>query len=378
MRIALVSAYDFGIPSGVNSHIVHLSNELEHRGHNTTIFAPGVGDHENVQLSGRSFPVPSGGSIARVSVSPRSSRWVRAHLERGNFDIVHVHEPLVPMLPIQFLRHADVPKLGTFHTAREKGSRLYALSHRFMRRYERLLDGRVAVSKAASRLASRYFPGRTYRHIPNGIDLKRFASEQPAPAELLALQPYVLFVGRFEKRKGIDVLLRAYRHLKSRMPELNLVVVGGGEKKSRYEPVAVRMGLKDVHFAGYVSDDLLPLYYRHAAVFCAPNTGNESFGMILTEALASQTPVVASSIQGFVDVVTHDHDALLVPPRDADALAETLEYLLKDKDLADRLTRQGIETVQRYSWEVVTDEIIAYYEELIAGAQPTERDGVLA
>lgn len=367
MKIALVSAYDFGIPSGVNTHISQLASALQERGHSTTIFAPGTSapscNGEEIHLTGRSFPVPSGGSVARVGLSPRSGRWVREHLENGDFDIVHLHEPLVPLLPLQFLRYSPVPTIGTFHAARENNSRLYDVSHHVLRRYERLLDGRVAVSKAAGRLVSKYFPGN-YKVIPNGIDLNRFTSERPPVPELLDLQPYVLFVGRFEKRKGAEVLLQAFRQLKKRLPALNLVIVGGGSGRERVESLASEMGVTDVHFSGYVSNEMLPRYYRHAAVFCAPNTGNESFGIILLEAMASGTPVVASAIQGFVDVVQHDVDALLVPSGDPDALANAIEWVVTDDDTRVRVTERGAQTARRYSWDVISDELTAYYHEV--------------
>ncbi|HEX6032090.1 MAG TPA: glycosyltransferase family 4 protein [Tepidiformaceae bacterium] len=380
MRVALVSPYDFAVPSGVNSHIRELARELRGRDHHVSVFAPGnaeMSTEAGVHLIGRSFPVPSGGSLARVTLSPRSGAWTRRQLDEGQFDVIHLHEPLVPILPLQFLRLARVPKVGTFHTARDGGSRLYFLNHRWLRRYAKLLDGRVAVSRAAAELVSRYFPG-TYRVIPNGLDIQHFAHRCEPDERLGAFGRYILFVGRFEERKGLDVLLDAFAMLKARFSDLHLVVVGDARRRTRYEDIVQEMGLADVHFAGYVPNDQLPAYYQRAAAFCAPNTGNESFGRILPEAMAAGTPIVASRIKGFTDVVTDEVDGLLVPPGDAEALSRALERVLEDKALAGALTQRGTKTVQRYSWQVVTDELVAFYEEVIRQAERRVDSGAAA
>ncbi|HSE45377.1 MAG TPA: glycosyltransferase, partial [Gemmatimonadales bacterium] len=175
-----------------------------------------------------------------------------------------------------------------------------------------------------------------------------------------------------------DVLLDAFAMLKARFSDLHLVVVGDARRRTRYEDIVQEMGLADVHFAGYVPNDQLPAYYQRAAAFCAPNTGNESFGRILPEAMAAGTPIVASRIKGFTDVVTDEVDGLLVPPGDAEALSRALERVLEDKALAGALTQRGTKTVQRYSWQVVTDELVAFYEEVIRQAERRVDSGAAA
>jgi len=364
LKVALVSPYDIGIPGGVNAHIAHLANALRDRGHHAWIFAPGRRDievAEGITLMGRSIPVPSGGSLARVTLSPRSGRRVKKELARQHFDIIHLHEPLVPVLPMQFMRFSNAPKVGTFHTARENGSRLYNFNHRLLRRWSRMLDGRIAVSAAAASLVSRYFPG-DYEVIPNGIDLGRFSTRVLPPPGLESLQPYVLFVGRFEERKGLPVLLEAFRTVQARHPEMRLVVVGHGSRRQQYEQYAEDLNVHGVHFAGYVPDESLPAYYQHAAAFCAPNTGNESFGMVLIEAMAAGVPVVASRIDGFREVVRDGEHGLLVPPLDARALAEALCRVLSDQPLATALCLRGFQRARDFSWNSVVDRVVDYYE----------------
>ncbi len=368
MKIALVSPYDITVPSGVNANIEHLAVEFRRRGHDVRTYAPGPPREEpdpfHVTL-GRSLPVPSAGSLARVTFSPSILGAVRRLLAEEQFDIVHLHEPLVPSLPPVFLRFSKTVNVGTFHAAHDRGSPLYSLFRMPLRRWASRLHGRIAVSPAAAHLVDRYFPG-DYHIIPNGVDVDRFRAEVPCPPEVLARRPYVLFVGRFEPRKGLPVLLRAFQQLKARRPDLHLVVVGEGSRRKKYERWVRDQALRDVHFTGYVSNGELAAYYQHAAVFCAPNTGNESFGIILLEAMAAGAPVVASNIEGFAAVVEHEVSGLLVPPRDPGALADALERTLTDADLAHSMAATGSLRVPEFSWPQVSERILAYYEQLLA------------
>lgn len=373
MRIALVSPYDISVPSGVNAHIFHLADEFRSRDHEVTVFAPGpasfITPPGTISLGAGCVPIPSGGSIARVSLSPRAYRYVKRALSAQPFDVVHLHEPLVPMLPLLFLVLADAVKVGTFHAAHEKGNWMYSLARWPLRRWARNLDARIAVSPAAARLVLRYFPGE-YDIIPNGVDVAHFSRPRPRPAGLEDATPYVLFVGRFERRKGLSVLLQAFAQLKSQFPELHLVVVGEGNDRQRHEAWVARQGVPDVHFVGRVSDEELPAYFQHAAVYCAPNTGNESFGIVLLEAMASGCPVVASDIEGFAAVVTGEVNGILVPPRDVNALAGAIASVIRSPERGAQLAEQGRRHVERFSWPRVAERVLAYYEELLAARRP--------
>ena len=376
MKIALVSPYDLAVPGGVNSHIHHLAELFVARGHEVRLIAP-ASDMRNLSplaiVIGRPRAIPAGGSIARMAISPRLADPVRRVLAEEQFDVVHVHEPLVSFMTIQFLRFSKAVNVGTFHAARESGARLYTYTRRLLKHCFRRLDGKIAVSQAAAALIAPHFPGY-YNIIPNGVDVERFAAAQPLP-ELGDGMVNILSVGRLETRKGQRFLLRAFADVKAQRPEARLVIVGGYNERQRraYERWVAEHNLRDVVFAGYVRDDELPRYHRSAQVFCAPNTGNESQGIILLEAMAAGCPVVASNIGGFAGVVTHGVEGLLVRPKDSEALAEALLQLVDNPDLRRSMGERGREAAQQYSWERVSQRVLSYYERLLY-----ERQSVLA
>lgn len=363
MRIAMVSAYDIGVPSGVNAHIVNVAREIRSRGHEVTCFFPGLRGQETPAHSvvmGRPFPVRSGDSTARVSLSPFLGGKVAAALKRGRFDVVHIHEPLTPALPMHFARQSRTLTVGTFHAAHEKGDFKYLLARPLLSRFAALLHGRIAVSPAAARLVLRYFPG-DYEIIPNGIDVERFSQPAAIPEAVREYRPYVLFVGRFEERKGLPTLLEAWAALKPNVPDVHLVVVGGGDRRKRYEEWLKRRGVTGVHFVGRVPDEALAGYYQHSAVFCAPNTGNESFGIVLLEAMAAGCPVVASNIEGFAELAVYGAHGLLVAPKSPRALADALTRVLRDPALQTELSSRGTDRARQFDWPVVTDAILNFY-----------------
>jgi phosphatidylinositol alpha-mannosyltransferase len=368
MKIGLVSPYDLSVPGGVNSHIHHLADHFEAMGHDVRLIAP-ASDlrhlRSNAIAIGRPAAIPAGGSIARMSMSPRLANPVRAVLREERFDVVHVHEPLVSFLPIQFLRFSDAINVGTFHAARESGARLYTYTRRLLMASFRRLDGKIAVSQAAAALIAPHFPGY-YNIIPNGVEVERFAAEQAPLPQFDDGMLNILFVGRLEKRKGLRYLLSAYGCVKAARPRTRLVVVGGADSRQRraYERIVAETGLRDVVFAGYVSDDELPRYHHSAHVFCAPNTGNESQGIVLLEAMAAGLPVVASNISGFAGVITHGVDGMLVRPKDSDALAEALIELVDDADRRNAMSERGRERAQHFSWDRVSQRVLSYYERL--------------
>lgn len=361
MKIALVSPYDIAVPGGVNTHIAHLAREFRAYGHTVRVIAPGPRpalDPDTIVL-GRTLPIPSGGSLAHVTITPWLGPRVRRLLAWERFDVIHLHEPLISSLTLEVLRGAQTTIVATFHAAHEGGSKLYALFRPLLAPLVARLDARIAVSPAAARLAGRYFPC-AYTIVPNGIDAARFAAPQPWPRGL-PRGPYLLFVGRLEPRKGVPYLLRAYARLVPSFPDLRLVVVGTGRQRARCAAWVAAHGLTDVHFAGYVPDAALPAYYQHAAVFCAPNTGNESFGIVLLEAMAAGCPVVASDIEGFRTVLTHEVDGLLVPPRDPEAMAAAVARLLTDCRLRRSLIARGRARATQFAWPRIAETILALY-----------------
>ena len=378
MKIALVSPYDLAVPGGVNSHIHHLADNFAALGHEARLIAPSSDLSKlapNAIAIGRPRSIPAGGSIARMTISPRLAQPVRRILTEEAFDVVHVHEPLVSFLPIQFLRFSNAVNVGTFHAARESGARLYSYTRRLLKDSFRRLDGKIAVSRAAASLITPHFPGY-YNIIPNGVDVERFsAPAQPLP-ELDDGKFNILFVGRLEKRKGLSYLLRAFTQVKAARADTRLVIVGGydARQKRAYERWVRESGLADVAFVGFVPLEKLPRYHHSCHIFCAPNTGNESQGIILLEAMAAGCPVVASNIEGFADVVSHGVEGLLVPPKDSEALAEALLQLVRDAGLRASMGVKGHERAQQFSWERVSQRVLSYYERLIHEKRAVSRD----
>lgn len=368
MKIALVSPYDFAVPGGVNSHIHHLAENFTALGHEVRLIAP-TSDPAKVPQNGiaigRPLQISAGGSIARMTMSPRLAGPVRRVLREEGFDVVHVHEPLASFLTVSFLRFSEAVNVGTFHAARDGPVRLYSYARRLLKGAFRRLDGKIAVSLAAMRLVSRHFPGY-YNIIPNGVDVARFSGPYAPIPEFDDGMLNILFVGRLEKRKGLRYLLRAFAVVKRSRPDARLIVVGAydARQKRGYERWVRESGLEDVVFTGYVPLEDLPRYHHTSQIFCAPNTGNESQGIVLLEAMAAGCPVVASNIEGFAGVITHGVDGLLVRPKDSDSIAEALIALAKDGDLRAALAERGRERAEHFSWERVSRRVLSYYERL--------------
>ena len=370
MKIGLISPYDFTVPGGVNSHIQHLAENFEGMGHEVRIVAPcsqrrSLSLSENVIRIGRPIGVPASGSVARIALSLRLAPQVKRVLAAENFDVVHIHEPFVPFLPVQFLRFSETTNVATFHAAKEGGgSRWYAYGRRVLRRWFRNLDGKIAVSLPAMRLVSRYFPGY-YNIIPNGVDIAHFSAPLEPLPQYCDGKLNILFVGRLEKRKGVANLLRAYTRVKEEMPNTRLLIVGPETRLKRgYERTVREAGLQDVVFAGYASYEELPRYHRTAHIFCAPATGHESQGIVLLEAMAAGKPIVACNIEGYAGVLTHGVEGLLVLPNDNEGLADALLQLLRDPDLRQVMGERGRQRAPEFSWERISQRVLSYYERL--------------
>ena len=371
MRIAQVSPYDFAHPGGVQRHIASLSRELQNRGHEVTILAPCTRDEPavdvgNVELRtfGRSVPVPTAGSIARISVSVWHEWRLKSTLENEQFDIVHIHEPLMPMFALTASRFSPSTTIGTFHAYNEGRGRGYMLWKKVLNRGAIRLNGRIAVSEPAKQFANRYFKG-DYTVIPNGLDVDRFSTPVQKPSVLKDDAINMLFVGRVnEPRKGLRYALGAYSLLKWEYPNLRLIVAGGGIPDRESYRIMGERSLDDVVFVGPVSDGELPGYYQNADIFLAPNTGQESFGFIIIEAMASSTPIVASDISGFASVMTNEKEGLMVPPKDEAAMSRAIKQLIENPGLRAQLSIGGRITVDQYRWDRVVDSVLSYYNQV--------------
>lgn len=375
MKIALVSPYDWAVSGGVNNHIIHLAEQFARLGHQPHIIAPGVGAQQSgvcpITIIGRPIPLRVSGSVARITLSLRTAGQVRRVLEDHDFDIVHVHEPFMPQLPIQFLRYSTAINVGTWHAARESNL-IYVYGRRLIKRWQAKLDGKIAVSTAAVKHIEKYFPGY-YNVIPNGVDVGHFARDAEPLPEFADGKRNVLFVGRPEKRKGLKYLIRAFVGVQRAVPDSRLIVVGAG-KFDRYEAAVRRAKLHDVRFRSYVPFDELPRYHHSAHVYCAPNTGFESQGLVLLEAMAAGLPIVASNIEGFAGVLTHGVEGLLVRPEDPQALADAIIELLRDPARCAIMASHGRDRAQHFNWDRVSQQVLSYYERLIYERRLIDRE----
>ncbi len=359
MRIAVVAPYDLSTAGGVNSQIRAQAAALRRRGHAIQIFGPASGVlSDNERTLGRTLTVTVSGTESGLGVDPRAI-WTIAGMRRESFDVIHVHEPMTPFVPWLVLLQSRAPLVGTFHVYREEGHRLYAASSWALRPLARRLRARIAVSDAARRTVEPYFPG-PYDIVPNGIDIDRFQVPRPKPPVFSDDRPHVLYVGRLEPRKGVEYLIRAMATVQRAVPGAALVVVGDGQERAPLAALARDQGTV-VHFAGRVSDEELPAYFQAADIMCSPALRGESFGIVLLEAMACGTPVVATRIDGYAGLVGTSGAAHLVAPGDSDALARELVELLQAPDQRRMMGERGAMAARAYDWAGIGERLESIY-----------------
>lgn len=372
MKIGLISPYDPAHPGGVYEHINHLRGEFVRGGHDVTVLAPrgrkgGLEAREGFYGLGRTVPIPANGSMVRVTFDVTLYNAVKTLLRREQFDVIHLHEPLIPVLPYLVLLNSQTVNVGTFHAFRSS-SPWYTAFKPYMSFMMSRLDARIAVSPPARDFVSQYFQG-PYDIIPNGIDVARFQDIEPFPWAHDGT-PRILFVGRFnEPRKGLKYLLRALPLVQQQFPDARLVVVGRGDPE-KLAGLMERYDVRGVDFVGQASAADLPRYYASCDVFCAPSTSGESFGIVLLEAMAAGAPVVAGDIPGYRSVIRHGVDGLLATPKNPQALALALVRMLADGDLRRSLTVAGRETAQRYDWPQIAQRVLHVYDRALGTVEP--------
>ncbi len=367
MNIGLVSPYDYAYPGGVNTHISNLAMNMAAMGHRVKILAP-CSDRSAlprttpiIQL-GRTVPYPSNGSISRLTLSFWLMHKIRGILEEENFDILHFHEPLCPSLPWMVLRYSRSVNIATFHAFYRRSAN-YRVFNPLLRQFHRKLDGMIAVSEPARNFISRYFPGE-YRVIPHGVDMERFGTKPSYVEQFHDGRLNILFVSRLEKRKGARYLLRAYRKAKHDCPPSRLILVGPGDKQRKmYQRWVKEVNLEDVVFTGHVPYVDLPRYYHTADIFSIPAVGQESFGIVLLEAMAARKPILATDIDGYANVVTNGVEGILVKPRDERALADALTSLANDRELREKMGARGRAKAEALSWPIIAQRTLDFYQE---------------
>jgi phosphatidyl-myo-inositol alpha-mannosyltransferase len=365
LRIALVTEYYYPHLGGVCEHVHFFAREARRRGHHVDVITshiPGAEEQPHVIRVGRSQPVYANGSQARITLGWNLRRDVRQVLREGHYDIVHVHSPLTPVLPILAIEEADCPVVGTFHTYFDR-SVGYTLGRRFFQKRLDMLSAAIAVSNSTTVALNRYFDA-DWQIIPNGIDTDVFHPNAPPPPGISSDVPTILFLGRFDPRNGLTTLIDSFRRVKgrgNRGRQARLVVVGDGPLREHYYKQA--NGDKDIVFVGAVLEGR-PSYYAHSSVYACPTT-KASFGITLLESMACETPVVCSDILGFRDVVVDGREALMVPCGDRDALADSLVRVLDDQGLAIQLGTTGRQNSLEYSWARVTSRVLDVYQNVL-------------
>ncbi len=356
LRIGIVCPYSLTIPGGVQGQVLDLARVLRRAGHEVRVLGPCDGPPPTAFVTplGNSIPTASNGSVAPLAPDPACAlRTIRALRDEG-FDVLHVHEPYVPGPPQTSVILDIAPIVATFHAAAEESA-----SYRYLgvpiRHYAELVEVNTAVSAAAAELVERYVPG-TYEVLFNGVDLERYRTVPPYKAS----GPTVFFCGRHEPRKGLDVLLAAM----SRLPaEVTCWIASDGPDTARLS--SQYAGDPRLHWLGRLTERDKVARLRGASVFCAPSLSGESFGVVLLEAMAAGTPIVASDLPGYLNVARAELDAAIVPAGDVDRLAATLREVLYDPALAQRLVDSAEQRVSGFSMERLAEEYLDRYERAI-------------
>jgi phosphatidylinositol alpha-mannosyltransferase len=374
MRIGIVCPYSWDIPGGVQAHVRDLAETFLAQGHSVSVLAPGDDDEPGlppyVVTSGRSVPFPYNGSVARVQFGLVSAARVRRWLRDGEFDVVHVHEPAAASLSLLACMMHDGPLVATFHIALTH-SRFLAMFDNVLQPFLEKINGRIAVSAAARRVIVEHLGGDAVV-IPNGVAVARYTAATPLPGYPRAGET-IGFIGRYdEPRKGMDVLTDALALLLERRPHLRLVVAGRGEAEEFRAELPAEVSER-IDLLGQVSEDDKARLLRSVDIYCAPNTGQESFGIILLEALAAGTPIVASDLDAFKQVLRGGAIGSLFAAGDPAALADALDALLDDPARRQALAAAGAVAVAPFDWPVIAEQVMRVYELAIGGPHEQAR-----
>jgi phosphatidyl-myo-inositol alpha-mannosyltransferase len=373
VKIGLVCPYTWDIPGGVQEHIMGLAEALIDLGHQVSVISPADDDAPlpaYVVPAGRAVPVPYNGSVARLAFGFLSASRVRRWLKEGGFDVVHVHEPAAPSLSLLACWVADGPIVATVHTAIPRSRAMHAAEPILQSALEKI-SGRIAVSEAARTTLVEHFGGDAVL-IPNGVSVRKFEKADPLPG--WPGGGALGFLGRMdEPRKGFSILLRAFEMLAAQRPGLRLLVAGHGDADEALAKTP--SPLRDrIVMLGQVSDADKVRVYHSVDVFCAPNTGGESFGIVLAEAMAAGAPIVASDLDAFRKVLRRGQAGELFPTGNAAELAAAAARLLDQPELRAGRSAAASAAVRAYDWPVVARDVVRVYEAVVPAA---DRVGVV-
>jgi phosphatidylinositol alpha-mannosyltransferase len=367
MKIGIVCPYTWAVPGGVQQHVRDLAEALIELGHSVSVISPADDDTplpDYVVSAGRAVPVPYNGSVARLAFGPRSANRVRRWVKEGNFDVLHVHEPAAPSLSLLACWVASGPIVATMHTANPRSRVMHAAYPALQSALEKI-NGRIAVSEAARTTLVEHLGGDAVL-IPNGVATRRYRTAEPLPG-WPGTGGAIGFLGRMdESRKGLAVLLRAFEILGAEREGLRLLIAGPGDEEDVLERVPGPLRGRVV-LLGQVSEQDKVRMLHSVDVFCAPNTGGESFGIVLAEAMAAGAPIVASDLDAFQRVLLGGRAGELFATGDPADLARAARRLLDDPERRARLSAAATSAVSAYDWSMVARDVVSVYETVVLG-----------
>ena len=374
MKVGLVCPYDWSVPGGVQAHVRDLAEALIHLGHDVSVLTPAADDAvlpPHVVSSGRALAVSYNGSVARVNFGPTAASRVRKWLRNGEFDVLHVHEPSAPSTGLIACWAARGPIVGTFHTSNTR-SRVLAFAAPFLQTGLEKITGRIAVSEYARQTLVEHL-GSDAVLIPNGVACARFARLESSPKSSTAA-PTLMFLGRIdEPRKGLQILLEALPAVINAVPGVRLLVAGPGDAESATDGIPAEV-LERVTFLGLVSEQGKVDALHESDVYVAPNTGGESFGIVLLEAMAAGTAVVASDLEAFRRVLDEGRAGRLFDNENPQSLADALIDTLNNDAVRQSLVEAGLARAHEFDWDVVAASVLEVYASVTVEGQPVRED----
>lgn len=367
-KIGLVSEFFYPHLGGVTEHLYFYGKELVRRGFEVVILTGHQGKEIDVEIPAgmrviqiaRSLPIFTNGAIGKISAGWNIGKKVQKILEEEKFDILHIHNPIDPVLPLLFLKYTNTITVGTFHTY-FKSVPYFKIFQKIAQNYLDKLHGVATVSECCAEAMNRYFT-TNFKVLPNGVDTHFFANHSGKVREHAGNSSNIFFLGRLDPRNDLDTLIRSLPHVLDQVPEARLLVAGDGPLRPYYERLAGQLLHKKIFFIGEVNGNR-PNYFATSSVFCYPAV-IASFGIALIESMSAGVPVVACNNEGFRSIIRHGVNGLLVEPSHPRKLAEAIIRVLKDKKLAESLSEEGRKTAEQYSWSRVADQVLGYYNEI--------------
>jgi phosphatidylinositol alpha-mannosyltransferase len=368
MKIGIVTEYYYPLLGGITEHVHHFALELKKLGHEPVIITSNAGtdpfaekiDIEIIRI-GKSLPIYSNGSIARMAFTTSLGRKIKEMLRREKFDIIHIQSPFVPSLPLATQHFANTTTVGTFHTHFDSSFFLRAFKSKFQRYFDSL-HGKIAVSDLCIDSMRRYFTGGDFRIIPNGVDTEKFRGDCEKISKFDDGKLNIFFLSRLEPRNGLDYLIKAFDRVRKDRNDCRLIIGGDGPLKTYYRSIVSPSSKDDIHFLGRI-DGTRPNYYATSDIFCFPTT-KASFGITILEAMSAGKPVVAFSMPAYEKILQSGKEGLLCGEPTVDNLANALNNLLDSRETREEIGKNARVKAEEYSWSKITKRIVDYYEEI--------------